>query len=279
MILLLILKLSVMVLLFGIGLGSTPADLTYLWRRPKQLLRAVLAMYLAVPVAAVILVKALPLPIAVETAMLVLSISAGAPLLPRKLMKLGREDYAFSLDVASSVLAVVTVPAWLMVLDPVFGREASASPSAVALVIAKGFLAPLLLGMLLRGLLSDVAGRLAPWILRVGGAVLALTGVALLALQAHLIVQVGWTTLLALAGFTIVALAVGHALGGPDPGDRSALAVSCASRNLGVAILAASATPQPGALAFVLTYFLASALVTIPYRKWRGRSAAGAVQA
>jgi BASS family bile acid:Na+ symporter len=271
--LLIVLKLSVTALLFAIGLGSTPADLTYLWRRPAQLLRALLAMYVVVPVAALVLVKTLPLPPAVEAAILVLAISAGAPLLPRKLMKLGREGYIFSLVVTSSLLAVATVPAWLAVLGPLFGREASVAPRTVAVLVAKAFLAPLLLGMLLRRPLTSQADRLSEWILGGAGAVLALAGIALLVLHARLLVEVGWVPLLSLAGLTVVALAIGHALGGPDPGDRTALAISCATRNIGIAMLAATTKPGLRTLALVLTYVLAAALVSILYLKWRGRVA------
>jgi BASS family bile acid:Na+ symporter len=267
--LLLVLKLSVVTLIFAIGLGSTPADLVYLWRRPGQLVRSLLAMYVVVPVAAVLMAKTLPLPVAVKTAILVLAISAGAPLLPRKLMKLGREGYVFSLVVTSSLLAVVAVPAWLEVLGTLFGREAELDPGAVALVIAKSFLAPLVLGMLLRWPLSSVAERLSQWLLGAAGATLTAAGLALLVLHGGALVAVGVVPLLALVATTLVALAIGHALGGPDPDDRTALAVSCATRHVGIAMLAASTVPGPRIAVLVLAYVLASAVVSIPYLRWR----------
>jgi BASS family bile acid:Na+ symporter len=271
--LLLVLKLSIVTLIFAVGLGSTPADLIYLWRRPKELLRSLFAMYVAVPLAALLVAKTLPLGVAVKTAILVLAISAGAPLLPKKLMKIGREGYVFSLVVTSSLLAVVVVPAWLAFLGPLFGREASVDPGAVALIIAKAFLVPLVVGMLLRWPLAKVAERLSDRILRVAGAALLVAGLALLVLHWRLLVEVGWIPLLALAGMTAVALAIGHVLGGPDPSDRTALAISCASRHVGIAMLAASTVPGPKTVALVLAYSLASAAVSIPYLKWRGRVA------
>jgi len=267
--LLLVLKLSVVALIFAIGLGSTPADLVYLWRRPRQLARSLLAMYVVVPVAALLMARTLPLPVAVKTAILVLAISAGAPLLPRKLMKLGREGYVFSLVVTSSLLAVVAVPAWLRILGTLFGREAELDPGAVALVIAKSFLAPLVLGMLLRWPLSSVAERLSQWLLGAAGATLTAAGLALLVLHGGALVAVGVVPLLALAATTLVALAIGHALGGPDPDDRTALAVSCATRHVGIALLAASTVPGPRVAVLVLAYVLASAVVSIPYLRWR----------
>jgi bile acid:Na+ symporter, BASS family len=274
--LLLVLKLSVVALILAIGLGSTPADLAYLWRRPRQLVRSLLAMYVAVPLAAVVMARTLPLPVAVKTAILVLAISAGAPLLPRKLMKLGREGYVFSLVVTSSLLAVVAVPAWLQVLGTLFGREADLDPGAVAVVIAKAFLAPLALGMLLRWPLSSVAERLSEWLLGAAGATLTASGLGLLLLHGRALVAVGLVPLLALVATTLVALAIGHAFGGPDPDDRTALAVSCATRHVGIAMLAASTVPGPRIALLVLAYVLASAVVSIPYLSWRQKAKAAA---
>ena len=57
-------------------------------------------------------------------------------------------------------------------------------------------------------------------------------------------------------------------MGGPDPADRKALAVSCASRHVGIAMLAASTVPGTQTAALVLVYLVAAALVTVPYLKW-----------
>jgi BASS family bile acid:Na+ symporter len=272
--LLLVLKSCVVALLCAIGLGSTLADLTYLLRRPALLLRSLFAMYVAMPLAALALVQIVPLPPGVRTAVLVLAISAGAPMLPRKLMKLGREGYVFSLVVLSSLLAVVAVPAWLAVLGPYFAREPLAGPGAVGMLVAKAALGPLLAGMLLRPLLGSRADRVSEWLLKTVGIVLMVAAAGLLALHGRLLAAAGWVALLALAGITVVGLAIGHALGGPDPEDRAALAVACATRHVGVAMLAASATPNPKTIAFVLAYLVSAAAVTIPYLKWRARPTA-----
>jgi bile acid:Na+ symporter, BASS family len=267
--LVLVLKLSIVALIFSIGLGSTPADVTYLWRRPALLVRSLLAMYVAVPLVALAAVRTFALSAAVKTAILVLAISAGAPLLPKRLMKFGREGYVISLVVTSSLLAVVIVPAWVALLAPLFVRKSSVTPVAVAMVIAKAFLAPLAAGMLLRRALAGTAGRLSEWFMRPAGAALAMAALALLALHWRLLVELGWIPLIALAGMTAVALAVGHALGGPDPDDRTALAVSCSARHVGIALLAASTVPGPRTVVLILTYILASAAVSIAYLKWQ----------
>lgn len=267
--LLVALKGCIVALLCGIGLGAKPADLTYLLRRPALLLRSVVAMYIVMPLAVLGVVRLVPLPTNVRTAVLVLAISAGAPLLPRKLGKLGREGYVFSLVVLSSLMAVVTVPAWLAVLEPYFVREPQAGPGAVGLLVAKAALGPLLLGMFLRPLLRERADRVSERLLKIAGLTLLVVAAALLALAGRLIVSAGWVALASLAAVTAVGLTVGHALGGPHPDDRTALAVCCSTRHVGLAMLAASAVPSPRVIALVLAYLVTAALVTLPYLKWR----------
>jgi BASS family bile acid:Na+ symporter len=68
-------------------------------------------MYLPVPLVAIVFVAAFDLTWGTQAALLFLSISAGAPLLPRKLIKLGGDPaYVFRLVVATSLLAIITVP-------------------------------------------------------------------------------------------------------------------------------------------------------------------------
>jgi len=269
--LLLALKASVALLIFAAGLGSRLKDFTYLTQRPRVMLRSLLAMYVVVPLLALVAVKLLRLPEGVEIALLVLAISAGAPLLPRKLMRLGNEEYVFSLVVISSLLAIVTVPAWLTVLEPQFTRLDTVDAGKVAVVLGKSFLLPLLLGMAARWLLRDASDRVSDTLLKAVGVVFSACALTLLATHWQLIAAIFGLPLLALGGFTLAALGVGHLMGGPDPNDRTALAVTCATRHVGVAMVIAAATPGPRTVVLIVAYMVASALVIIPYMKWRGR--------
>jgi BASS family bile acid:Na+ symporter len=271
--LLVILKILVAVLIAAVGLGSTAADLAYLWRRPRLLLRSLLAMYLLVPLLALGLVAVLPLSPGSEIALLVLAISAGAPLVPRKLMPLDNDAYIFSLVVTSSLLAIVTVPAWAALLAPLYGRTSYLTPGHIAPVVATSFLAPLALGMVLRLPLRAVAERLSEMILKLGGAVLALCGLVLLVANGELLLEAGWPFLATLAVMTCGALAIGHLTGGPDPEDRTALAVCCATRHVGIAVLVAASVPGPRTAVLVAANIVVSAVVSIPYLRWRRRAA------
>jgi hypothetical protein len=64
---------------------------------------------------------------------------------------------------------------------------------------------------------------------------------------------------------TLAALLIGHVMGGPD--HRASLAVACATRRIGLALLVAANVRGPKTLA-ILAAYLASALVSIPYVRW-----------
>ncbi len=270
-VLLILLKLSVVALLLAIGMLSTLTEITYLWRRPRLLMRSALAMYILVPLIAILFVTILPLTPGLKLAVFVLAVSAGAPLLPRKLMGLGSDKYVLSLVVCASILAIITVPAWAAVLGPLFGRESQLSPGTVAMVIAKSFIVPLAIGMAMRWFAPRKAEPLADLILTIAGLVLTASALLLLVSHWHLLVKAGWPVLLTLTGLNLSALIIGHLMGGPEPGQRTALAVSCATRHLGLAILVAAAVPGPKTAVFVAAYIVTSAAVSIPYLKWQAR--------
>ncbi|MEO8124454.1 MAG: hypothetical protein ABI633_10430 [Burkholderiales bacterium] len=268
-VLLISLKLSVVTLIFSIGLGSTLAVLSYLWRRPALLARSLFAMVVLVPVVALLLVSFLPLTAGVKAALLVLAVSAGAPLLPRKLGAVGGGGYVFSLVVTSSLLAIVLVPAWIGLIGRRLGVETDLDPIVVAGVIAKSFLLPLAIGFGLRLAIPTLADRIADRLMAVAGIVLSIAALTLLALHWDVFTGVRWQGYAALCVMLVIALAIGHALGGPEPADRTALAIACATRHVGLAVLVASAFPGPQTTVLIGAYILASAFVTIPYLHWR----------
>ena len=267
---LLTLKLAIASLVFATGLSATREDLFWIWRHPTLLARSFLAMYVLVPLVAIAMTLAFDLPRATKIGLLFLSISAGAPLLPRKLIKLGGDpSYVFSLVVATSLAAILTVPASLALLQPLLPVEADIDIGRVAATILKTFLLPLAVGMALREFALAWAERLGDPIMRVAGVLLTLGALAFIFTNWRQIAEIGLPSLLAFASFTGLALAIGHWLGGPDEGHRSSLAVSCATRHIGLALLRAANVRGPRTLALVAAYLFASALVCIPYIRWR----------
>lgn len=273
--LLILLKLFVTIIIFGIGLDSTPRDAIRLFRHPALLLRSLLAMYVLVPLTAVALVKLLDLPAGVEAALLVLAVSAGAPLLPRKLLGIGDGAYIFSLVVVSSVLAVILVPLWLEALIPLFPRLPHIAPHHAARVLGESFFLPLLAGMAIRWLFPAFAARIGARVVGLAGLALTVSALALLAVNWHVAVEVRGPGVAALAVLILVSLVIGHLLGGPNEEDRTALAVACATRHIGVAVVVATSMPGVRAAVVVSVYIAISVVVTLPYMRWRRKLAAG----
>ena len=274
LVLLLTLKLAVGLLIFAIGLGSTLQDLTYLWRRPGLMIRSLLAMYIIVPAIAFAMVKVLDLPPAVTAALLVLAVSAGAPLLPRKLSSFGDDAYVFSLTVTSSLLAVVLVPTWVALLSRHFHVSTELPPAVVAAAIAKSFLLPLAIGMIVRAAwLKDRGDRIADRLIRLGGLAMTIAGVLLLVLHWDILPKMGWRAMSTLVALMLAALVTGHLLGGPEEDGRTALGIACATRHVGVAVLVATSFPGPQTSVLIAAYVVAAAAVSIPYLRWRRRVA------
>lgn len=268
-----LLKGAVAVMLLAIGAASSVRQVAYLWQRPVLLSRALLAMYVLVPAAAVLIDEFVPLGKVARAALLVLAVSAGAPMLPRKLGAIGRSPYVFSLVVTSSFLAVAFVPVWVMVLGPHFELDRQVEPLQIAMSVAQTILLPLLAGMALRAIWPAICERWADRLIAALGSLLMLMGLAMLLMFGHMLLDVPPRSFVAMTGLLLIALVIGHMLGGPDPHERTALAITCSTRHVGLAVLVAASMPGPYAVLLITAYLLCSLIVTVPYLMWRRRSA------
>ena len=94
------------------------------------------------------------------------------------------------------------------------------------------------------------------------------------AIWGALVASTGNFTIVALIAFAATGPAAGHLLGGPDPGNRTALALATATRHPGVAIavLHAVAPSDRSVAPDVLLYLLVAAVVSAPYVALRKRA-------
>jgi BASS family bile acid:Na+ symporter len=84
---------------------------------------------------------------------------------------------------------------------------------------------------------------------------------------------VGNGSIVAMAAFVVIGLAVGHALGGPSAEHRLVLALSTASRHPAIALAIAKANfpDEPHLGATIILYLLVSLLIGVPYQIWQNR--------
>jgi len=266
---------SIVITVFSYGLDATLDDVLYVVRRPRCFLRSFVAMFLVMPLLAVGLDMAFDLHHEIEVALVALSLSPVPPLLMKKQGKAGgRESYGLGLLVTMGVLSVVITPIGMMLMTQAFGRQFQLPLGAIALVILKAVLLPLAAGMVVRALLPRVAARIARPAAVIGTVLLVVVALLIVFASRRGILQlIGNGTLLALVGFIVVGLAVGHWLGGPDARDRVVLALSTASRHPGIALALATFNfpHEPGVTAAILLYLLVNLLVSMVYVIWQRR--------
>jgi len=264
-----VLKASILLNVFAIGLKAGVHDATYMFRRPGKLAKALLAMNILMPLFAVAFVLAFHLKHAVEVALVALAVSPVPPILPRKLRKAGAtESDTIGLLVAVGILAIVFVPAAMEILERVFHVPLRMTFASVAALIFITIILPLALGIAVHTLAPVAADRLVNPIAKIASIALLLSAVVILFSGAPAIWELtGNGTLVAIAAFVLVGLLIGHFVGGPKPENRAGLALATASRHPGIAIaLAVANFPEEKlAISAVLLYLLVNILVSIPY--------------
>jgi BASS family bile acid:Na+ symporter len=263
------LQVSVVLIVFSLGLSVSATDVLYLRRRPGLLTRSLLSIDVAMPLVAGAVAIVFHLRPPVEIALLALAISPVPPLLPRKGLKAGgHAPYVFSLLVAAAVFAIVFIPIAIEPIGKLLGVEVRQSAASIAALVLLTVLLPLSAGISVRSFNAELSERAVRPISAVG------TGLLLLSLVPTMISLVGNGTLAAITGFVVAGLAMGHAIGGPEPNNRTTLALFTAARHPGIAVAIATTNfPQEKlVLPTVLLYLLVNALISSAYLSWRRKA-------
>jgi BASS family bile acid:Na+ symporter len=279
-IVMLAIQVSILCIVLGFGMRATFADLLYVLRRPGLLVRSILAVFVMMPVVAVILTRMFEFRPAVEIALIALSISPLPPLLLKKQIKSGgHASFGLGLMAILALLSIVAAPLALEILERVFGRPLSIEPGTVASVIVKSVLAPLLGGMVIRAVFPAISERLERSLTIVGKVLLTVGLLILLAVTLPAVGQlIGNGTILAIVVFTVAGLTIGHFLGGPDQNDSIVLALATACRHPAIALTVAGPNfPDRQFGGTILLCLLVNAIATIPYLALQKRKTTGAM--
>ena len=259
--------------MFRLGLAVGPGEYLAAWRDPGLMLRALFCNVIAFPVMALAVALLFAVPIAAEVGMMIMAVAPGAPIALRRSLKAGGDaGFAIAMQVTLAAVSVVSLPLTIELLDRHYGAEAQVSAATIAKQVFAGQLLPFLLGCGARRVLGTRRPRIEP-------GVSALASLLLLFFVGLVLVNIwtpiGATTLrvaAAIVAATACGLAIGHAMGGPAAATRTALAVSTAARNAGLALLVVSVNHMPATVqAAVLAYLLIAALAITPYVMWRRR--------
>ena len=254
---------------FAFALEASLSDALYLFRHPASLMRSLLSMNIVMPLVAIIIALMLPMNSTAPLPLIARSLSPVPPFMPKKQQTLGgTAQYTIGLFAATALLSIIVVPLFVSLIGDLFGAEVSIPPSKVARIVAATVLMPLAAGIAVHWAFPNFAKQISALLSRIATVILVLCAIPLLIIQRSSLLGItGDGTLLVLAAFAIIGLAAGHFLGGPDPDDRTVLALATASRHPGIAlaILAAAGADKGRTTDAVLLYLIVVALVSMLY--------------
>lgn len=260
-----ILKGSVAGVVMAIGLDATRDDILYFVRRPGGLGRALLAISVIVPLAAMGVMRFLPLSVEAKAGVILMALAPVPPFVPfRELKAGGRKEYVYGLFATFALLSVVIVPITVAALNRIYGTGVELSVAALTKMVVSTVLGPLALGMVIREGWPELAKQAAPWINRIG-LILLVAGAVLIIVRAFpaILAMIGNGMVLGIVAIVVIGIVAGHILGGPDPRDRPALAISAATRHPGIAMMVGDAFSPDRRVDAAIMLFLLVALIVV----------------
>lgn len=266
--LLLFVQATIFVNMFAIGLSQSWDDLASLWRDAGQLIRSLLAVIVLVPAVVMGLLWLLDLPTGVATGLAILAASAGAPMTYKRSKMAGASTrYVASLQLTLAVLAVAVTPLTLSLFYAAFELSTERiSMVEVAGQVAGVQLVPVGLALVAGSFLRTVAEKARAPITRLADIMFLLLVLIVLVPGLRLVMSVGGPGILAILILAVLALAIGHLMGGPSPGERAGLAIASVARNIGLALfIAALSDTHQEIVPTLIAFLLIGGAVAIPY--------------
>ena len=252
--LVLILLIEMMV---ATGLGVSFGDLAGVVKDAGLLARAALANYVLVPAAAILLLYLFHTAPMVTAGFLLVAVCPAAPFAPPlTAMARGNVSVAVGLMVVLAASSAILAPILLSFLLPLMARGANLKIDTFKIVttlLMMTQILPLGIGMLVHSRLQKHAAKLQKRA-NLLSAVLSLVVFALIiSLQYKTLAEIRWVGFVGLTLLILLCLAAGWIVGGQMIGIRRAVSLTTAARNVGVALVIATASfPDSAAVTAVI---------------------------
>lgn len=254
--------------MLAMGASLTVAQIAEPLRNARLVLGALLANFVLMPLAAILLAKALRLEDALAVGLLLTACTAGAPFLP-KLAELARGGVAFAIGLMT-LLMVATV-AYLPIVLPRLIPNATVEPLKIARSLLVLMLLPLVLGLVLRARYARLATRLKSALDKISSISLILVVVLITALNIDKFVALfGTYGILAALFFIAIGLGVGWLFGGRTADLRRVLALGTAQRNIGAALIVGGTLGDPKVVVMVIVIAMVGLIVLLPVSRVLG---------
>jgi bile acid:Na+ symporter, BASS family len=259
--------------MFSFGLRLTLSQIIEPLRDIRLLLATLAANFVIVPLTAVLLANLIGLDEDLRVGLILVSVVAGAPLVP-KLAQIAKANIPFA--VASTALLVVATVIYLPLVFPLVVPGVRLDTMGIVRPLAIQIVLPLVLGLIVDYISQDEADVLLPVLGQIANVSLTLMLVLMLGGNVgNVMGLIGTGSILAMILLLAVAMITGYFLGGADAGTRRTLSMATGQRNLAAALVVATGSfaDRPTVMVFLAAAGLLAMVVMIPIAGWFGKRA------
>jgi bile acid:Na+ symporter, BASS family len=258
--------------MLAVGLSLTVGEILLPLRNRRLVGLALMANFILMPLAAVVIARLLRLEQSLSAGLLLLGTAAGAPFLP-KLAAVAKGNLAFAVGLMVMLMALTV--GYMPLVLPLLLEGVSVNPMSIARSLVVLMLLPLAAGLAVKRKYEAVAVRVAPVLNKVSSASLLLLIVLLLATNIRNIAAMfGTRGVLASSIFLLVSFGTGWLLGGPGPDTRSVLALGSGQRNIAAALVVGGQNfDDPRVIVMVAVVAIVGLLVLMPLARVVARRA------
>jgi bile acid:Na+ symporter, BASS family len=257
------------------GLGVSLSDLAGVLKNANLIARAALANYVLVPATAILLLYLFQTKPMVAAGFLLVAVCPAAPFAPPlTAMAKGNVPVSVGLMVILAASSAILAPILLSFLLPLMARGADLKIDTFKIVttLLMTQILPLGIGMLVHSKFPRHAERLQ----RPANLLSALLSLVvfglIIALQYRTLAEIRWVGFVGINLLVLLCLAAGWILGGQVTGIRRAVGLTTAARNVGVALVIATASfPDSAAVTAVIFVAIFQTVGLVLIALWMGR--------
>ena len=249
--------------MLNLGLSLTFKDILKPLKNIKLVLMALVLNFIVVPIITVGIINIMNIDEGVKIALIVLSLSAGAPFLP-KLAEISKADIGESIGIM--ILLMVGTIFYLPIILPVIMEGVSINPLEIAQSLIKLMLIPLFGALIFHSKMKEASKKLAILTKKISNYALLLLTITLITLNFKSVLSLFGLNLLALTLFILLAIFSGYLLGGKN---KTILSLSNGQRNISAAmiVLTQNFSELPTAIVAVVVMAIYGLVIMFPIAK------------
>ncbi len=265
-------KISILVFIvssmLSMGFGLSIRQIVEPLKNIKLVVLSIIINFVLVPLLVYAIISLIPLNEGEKIAMLLLSVAAGAPFIP-KLADIAKGDIPFSIGLML-LLMLLTIFLMPIVVPYMFsGVQVSSWEIAKSLIVT--MLLPLVLALIIRAYWEKAASLMQSIFAKITNIAMLLLIVSLVILNTNnLIAMIGYP-LVAILILLIGSMLIGYYLGGREKGIRVVSAFGAGQRNISAALLVGTQNfDNPDITIMLVAVSIFGLFIMMPYAKKMG---------